>query len=216
VIVLVVLAAPTTFSQTSKQELNVGIIPLDRIWATTMPGTRNIEKLAKQHLKLTKDDLWNPLIDSFFDPQWQPKKGKQARRVFAVQGEDLRALREAHAVLTGERKPSGAVPSSEAVTLVFFSQPRGTEVQLVKVQRHGFVVEIQYRIAPFTEAHLTMDLALIPLGKIPPGKYEVKITNAPAVVRIGSNVYKPLLPQQLDTSAEIYVSRPTSFDVVEK
>jgi hypothetical protein len=199
-----------------KESAEVVTIPLAKIWATSMPGTRDIDELVKEQIKLTKVDLWVPLAESFLDPQWWPKAGRTARSAFVVQGDDLKALREAHAVLTGKQKPKGAVSSSKDVTLVFFSQPRSVEVQLIKIQRHDKVVEIQYRIAPFTEKYTELDLALIPLGSLPPGKYEVKITPAPAVVRVGTNFYKTLEPQQLDKSAEIYVSRPFSFNVVDE
>jgi hypothetical protein len=213
-IALVVLISSVTLAEPPKNESDAVTIPLDSVWATSMPGTRDIEELIKKESKRTNIRVWNKILDSFLVPQRMPKKGRLADGAFVVEGYGLEAFRAALPVLTGEKKPQSSVASDKKISLVFFSKPGGSEVQLLSVHRRGKVIELRYRIATDVENLLEMDFALIPLGTLPTGKYEVKITQAPMVLSLG-RTYRRIDPPRVDESASLYVSNPFSFEVSE-
>jgi hypothetical protein len=81
----------------------------------------------------------------------------------------------------------------DEITLVFFSEPiSGTHNNLRAVERRGNDIEIQYQLEPYNEGHLTFDMALIPLGKMPVGEYRVKFRQLPIGKEFLQRGYKPI------------------------
>ena len=60
---------------------------------------------------------------------------------------------------------------------MFFSHQTGEAIRVHKVYRRGQRIEIFYRIRPRETANVTATFALIPLGKLTAGKYDVGITS---------------------------------------
>src|SRR5690606_19456730 len=96
--------ASLTLAEPPTQKSKAVTIPLDTIWATDMPGTREIAELAKEHQRLTQTYSWETLLRSFSDERWNPKITGRARDMFVVPGEGLDALLEADAVLRHKKK----------------------------------------------------------------------------------------------------------------
>jgi hypothetical protein len=164
---LAVLGAEPTDGPDAKR-----IIPLKEIWAYKMPGTRNLEEF--EEYKLAK------LIDGIRKSLSADSKHKMKLKTgFAVQGERVEALRAAHEVLVNGGSLSPRLSHRREISVVFFSQQSGYYVRLHEVVRHGRSIEIRYRIIPHKSLELTEHFALIPLGILPPGGFQVNIEQTP-------------------------------------
>jgi hypothetical protein len=69
--------------------------------------------------------------------------------------------------------------TDDDVTIVFFSKYFGTSVNLDEVRRQENRVEIRYKLVPHIDAQQTLNLALIPIGKLPRGTTSVDIVRLP-------------------------------------
>jgi hypothetical protein len=151
-------------------------IPLDRIWAYSMKGTRDILKLEKKQFQLTGESLLDAILIALIDSEAFVRQGEVAGPGFAVAGRDLAALRGAHAVLVEGKKPQESFSPNDEISLVFFVYGfTGHYVHLQKVERRGNRVELQYGGERYFEKHRSPRLALIPLGKLANGKYRVEM-----------------------------------------
>lgn len=187
----------------ANEEAKSRIIALDQIWGYNLPGTRDLLKIegrssAKQQIEEIRDALSTP-----------PPQGKEASAGFAVAGSGADALREAHAVLVGGKKPRQTLPQDSELSLVFFSYQFGPYVHLQKVLRRGNVIEVQYLFVPHKTEEVTEHFALIPLGKLAAGKVRVEITQLPMEKRFVSAGWNDIAPEV----ARRIVCRPFSFVV---
>jgi hypothetical protein len=141
-------------------------IPLKNVWGYNMPGTANAEEL----------DAEGELFMSIRRSLWSvPEKGKAAKSAFAVSGTELEVLREVHAVLVEGKKARESLPQNRDIHVVFFSYSNKPYVHLEKVERQGNVVNVHWRFVPHETEETTEHFALIPLGKLPSGKYRVNV-----------------------------------------
>ncbi|MEX2309626.1 MAG: hypothetical protein WD738_18790 [Pirellulales bacterium] len=177
-------------------------IPLDRIWAREMPGTRDIEKL----------DPKRPLVYEIRRAIGFPPKDKEAQPAFAVLGTGLDALREAHAVFVEKKKPRDRFPAASEVSVVFFSYQFGPYVHVHEIARQGNIVDIRYRFVPHEEQITAEGIALIPLGKLGAGKYRVDIIQTPMEQKYLDKGFRPVS----EANARRIVSRSFSFAVSEQ
>lgn len=142
-------------------------IPLDKIWADSMPGTQNVYGLEGT-------PSGNPLVAEIRkehgSKSWEDKAGP----AFAVEGTGLEALKNAHAVIVGKQPRSTSF--SGEVSVIFFSLVGGNYVHLTKVERDQNTIKIRYEFVSHQQKHLTRHFAIIPLGKLPKGEYKVDIT----------------------------------------
>jgi hypothetical protein len=103
------------------------------------------------------------------------------------------------------------VPAGE-VSLVFHARYAGQYVYVEKVSREGTVVTLQYRFVVHRTREMTAHLALISLGELRPGKYEVRMDQLP--VRwppdAQGEVLRPPFEGERVTRT---VSQPFSFEV---
>lgn len=159
-------------------------IPLNKIWAWAMPGTIDIRSLeptffgvpirTDAQLRQAERSLTSQTLMPLSKPAArQPESG------FAVKGVGLDALKNAHAVLTGNEQPTNSFTPEDDVTIVFFSHVSGTYVHLNRVSRQRDRIEIRYEFVPHIDAELTFHLALIPLGKLPTGQFKARTVLAP-------------------------------------
>lgn len=192
---------------------SVRTIRLDRIWALDMEGTRNIHDLEKDRSigEGYVDEIVRALIDIGHDLR---RKQKPANPGFAVEGDGAIALQCAHAVLVDRTKPTDTITAGTDATLVFFSYLAGVDVQVREVEVRGNTIELKYRFIYYTQKILSTQFALIPLGKLAAGKYEVKLTQLPAVGGKGKKDYKEIVPPRHLTEAGQLVSQQFTFEVV--
>lgn len=163
-IALVLLAASPVFAEPPDEEDKPVTIPLKEIWANNMPDTKEIGSLAKQDPRLTG-------ITSALG--FPPKE--EAKPAFAVQGKGLDALREAHVVIVDKKKSRDTFAAGSDVSVVFFAHETRSYVHMHKVERQGNNVNVSWRFVPHETEDMTRHVALIPLGKLPSGKYRVNI-----------------------------------------
>jgi hypothetical protein len=200
-------------AELSNDDTKTVIVPRDQIWANSMPGTRDIAELAAKQEKLTGVDLWTPIVDSLEGSSWRPQEGQPAKPAFIVPGGGLKAYRAAHAVLTGDKKVQRVIPDNDEVSLVFFSHPVQAGIELQKVVLRKNVIELQYRFIGRMERYLTSYFALIPLGKVEAGKYDVKVVQMPSVQKI-NDVYIQNEPPLRSKTADQYISGSFSFEII--
>lgn len=169
-------------------------IPLDRIWAFDMPGTRDVAGIPlpevdeKRRPGLDHERYRNEranLIEQMRQYLTAKPSSVQAMPGFVVpHGVDIHTLRQASNRLAISKKlghtyPLEQIPaiefpvSEEDVTLVFYSHPAAYHVRLTKVERQGHDIVVRYRFQPHAYVESTVHFALIPLGKLPAGKYQV-------------------------------------------
>jgi hypothetical protein len=175
-------------------------IPLKDIWALDMPGTRDINELAPR--KATEDTAVSRITRKLIS--CSPKE--VAGKCFIVAGVDAAALSAADEVLCGGRPPLKSVPANKDVTLVFYNIPAPGYVHLKSVDHSDADgrVTVTYEVVKHIQANVTVHLALIPLGKLPPGKLSVEITQFTNIEREDSAraVCKPDTFQILEMSGD--------------
>ncbi|MEX2309520.1 MAG: hypothetical protein WD738_18105 [Pirellulales bacterium] len=186
-------------------------IPLDKIWAYKMPGTRDLQGLDKDDPTKSGQRQVAAISESLIlraeDLKWE----NISRPGFAVPGTGLPALRAAHSILVEGKKPLDAFPPNEEITIVFFSElAPGNKVQIQEVTREGESVVIRYQLKPHVgRMQRSLNLALIPLGKLPGGKYTVGLeqtTRDQKFIKLG---FKPVDKQW----SRDFLCKPFSFNV---
>ncbi len=185
-------------------------IPLDQIWAYKMPGTRDVAELEPDNHPQSEHGALVAQIRSSLSQT--PPTGKSARTGFAVFGTGLEALRDAHAVLVKNEKPRQSFPADSEISVVFFSYQFGPYAHLRSIERRGNVVEICYRFVPHRTEEVTEHFALIPLGKLASGKYDVKVVPSSMEQQSLDLGFRPVR----DTDADRIVCHSFSFSVAEQ
>lgn len=151
-------------------------IPLDTIWAANMPGTRDVYELEKGTGSRNHPA---PLSDQIADALPFLPQGKTTGKGFAVAGTENEALRSANAVMAKKQQPRQSFPSNASVWLVFYSHSLNEYVHLDSVERRDKIIKVAYRFVPHETKQMTAHFALIPLGKLPVGKYRVDYVRLP-------------------------------------
>lgn len=198
-------------------------IQRDQIWAFEMPGTHDIRELEPdkfgEHTRaLPSAERFKLLSESMTDKiraaldKDRPNKDGVAKQGFAVLGTGAEALQGAYDVLANGHKPAESFPTVSNVTLVFFSHSFGDYVQLEKAERNGKSVEVRYRFVPHNSKNMAWEIALIPLGKLPPDTYNVKLVQSPLPEgRTGSNGR-----YVSEETVSRIICRPFSFSIVDR
>lgn len=152
-------------------------IPLKSIWAANMPGARNIRELEPR----TKGDNreFGPLMHTIYRTMQGGRSGQSWGRPdagpgFPVPGEGIAALNAAYDILSDNDERPTKVSAGE-VSVVFFARQSGQYCYLEKVEREGNVIALTYRFHAHRTANITGHFALIPLGTLKPGEYEVRM-----------------------------------------
>lgn len=173
--VATVLLVGIAQAEPPKKDFETVTVPLDKIWAYNMPGTRDIQDLCKKDEPAKGQSLFARLTEASV-LRMDKLKGKPTPRPgFAVVGSDLEALRGAHAVLAEAKESRSDFPSDSEITLVFFSEPISAHVHVRKVDRHGSDIEISYALDPYVERRVSTAFAMIPVGKLPDGTFKVSM-----------------------------------------
>ncbi len=198
-------------------------IPLNSIFALNMPGTRDIRELEPESFgehtrKLSSEDRFRLLGESRIDQirtalqRDNPTKDGNAKTGFAVVGTGKEALDNAYKVLVKDAKRDTSFPFGSNITLVFFSKFAGQYVHLDRIQLRGNEIEVGYQAVPHITADSTWHLALIPVGELPIGKYEVEIGQVPG----GKDKTGHFIGGFSASVAQRIVCRSFSFSIVER
>lgn len=188
-------------------------ILLKSIWAANMPDARNIRELEPR----TEGDNreFGPLMYTIYRTMQGGRSGKSWGRPdagpgFPVPGTGIAALNAVYDILVDNDERPEKVRAGE-VSIVFFARQSGADCHLEKVEREGKVITITYRFHARQTANVTGHLALIPLGVVDPGEYDVRLVQLP-VARPANDPVKfapPITGDRLKRT----VSQPFSFEV---
>jgi hypothetical protein len=168
--------------QNKHDEAEVITIPLDQIWATRMPGTLDIEQLSPR----------DPLVFEIRRSIGFAAKDERASPAFAVIGTGLDALREAHEVFIRQKEPRQSVRVGSQTSVIFFAHETREYVHLHRVECRGYTLKAYYRFVPNENEEMSAYLAIIPLGKLPAGRYRVKIIRSPMEQKYVDIGFRPL------------------------
>jgi hypothetical protein len=146
-------------------------IPLNEIWAIRVPDTKDVRKLD--------DDQEKPLVEEI------TRAIKKTGPGFVVVGTNETALRNVHAIFVGKEKPRDSFEAGSELCLVFYSAPGSRSIWINTVARNGNVITVKHESIVQEASFVSPQLALIPLGKLAPGEYEVKIKQLPTLTPAG-------------------------------
>lgn len=186
-------------------------IPLSETWALRMPGTKNVQELEPEHYGksqqgLAEEQQLEHLTQSFSHqiPQLinEKAKSKPIGEGFVVIGTGKQALEDIKKAL--DTTPPTTLPANEELTLFFYSRLYGSYVHLKHVARSDKTVTIEFAFVTHRTKDMTNHFALIPLGKLSPGNYEVKITPS-------SNKRLSGKGWTLESAAKDFVCQPFRF-----
>jgi hypothetical protein len=140
-------------------------------------------------------------------------KNAQAGSGFAVEGQDLAALQGVYNVLVKGDEPQERFSSGTDVSVVFFTLPIQPGMRIDSVERKRNLVSIHYLLVSHGMLEVSWKLALIPLGKLLPGKYQVEMVRLSKkekdVNQRGYPYVDPGIEQRI-------VCRPFSFAVTDE
>lgn len=144
-------------------------IPLKNVWALNMPGTRDIRDLLEADGERSKLDI---IVQAL-------KDRRDIGSAFAVEGTGTEALNRIYNIVTQQKSISDSLPSGE-VSVAFFTKYTRYYVRISEVTvgpKNN--IQIVFELLPHREEQRTLYLALIPLGKLPAGKYDIAIAPKP-------------------------------------
>jgi hypothetical protein len=175
-------------------------IPLKEILALDMPGTQSVREAGDTNnlLAIAKAlELRSPHL---------PEAERIAGPGFAVAGSN--AYQEVAAIMSGEKKAKETFSPEDEISLFFFSIQYGAYVHIKAVERIENVVKIHFVFGPHGQKQHTTHFAIIPLGKLPLGKYDVQVVQEPMDTKI-----VPMEPPVNKTWEKEVVSKGFSFSV---
>ncbi len=190
------------------------VIPVYKIWALDMSGTRDLDELipAREKSVLARRRYLTNLREALAPKQ--PVEKAATGFAMAVNPRRIRPIEmiTIREVLRFSRR-SNSVPVTEEVGVVFYSNASAYRVELEKVQSRGSVIDIRYRLAPYQvvdpSKKTSVDLAVIPLGKLPAGEYRVEMTRSPMDQKYLDAGHKPVSDEQ----AGRFICQSFTFEV---
>ncbi len=150
------------------------VIPLKEIWALKMPGTRAMDRTFGGNDGLTFSSPEGPFVSEIATTLHKNPRSLVPDEGFAVRGEGMDALREAHAVLVKGKSKPNSFHKDDKITLVFYSYSFGLSVHLVKVELRGDVLYLRYRFH-HGDPEVTNHIALIPIRNPGPGTLLIEV-----------------------------------------
>jgi len=178
------------------------VIPLAEVWALGMPKTKDIHKLDTKKLKVPFGTLQTGPLDML-----ERLEKKRAEPGFVVNGLGQVALEEAHRKLPDGKKPETKFAGGSELSLVFFSHGLGRFCHIQEVKRTNGTIHVAYQLVPHGTENGSSHIALIPLGKLPVGEYQVKIHQIPLDKKSG-------IPPLVGIDTTLSICQPFSFSVL--
>lgn len=193
-------------------------IPLKDIWASDMPGTTDVRDLEPVNHGPKAKDL---PVEERQRRNLNSKVQKIERHLrnldkpigqgFAVPSTAEKSLEQAFEVLVENAKPKDAFSTKDDISIVFFTVPVSRYVYIKGVERNGNTIHIQLDIVLHTTKELTNHFALIPIGKLPAGNYQVELEILPL-----AKEYAGLNVRQVDQKwMDSHVCKEFSFSVTD-
>lgn len=179
------------------------VVPIKSVWGLNMPGTKNVLKMERGACRGLVEEMRRSLHQSL-------DKGATAGPVIVVSGCGVEALGEAGKTLIGCTERRNRFRDSDEISVLFYSRVYGDAVCLDSIERRNQAVHIVYRLVGHEEAYVDAHFGLIPLGKLPPGKYEVVIEPSPSAQKFLARGSK----SPAETMAKIFCESST-FEVTE-
>lgn len=161
---------------------NTDEILLKDVWASNMPGTRDVRELEPEVPKgLSNEELIRrsqvvSISRTLARMGAGSHKSKYMMPGFIVEGTGSEALKNSHCILVGKEKRKECL--SGQISLVFYSGLSGRYVHLDKVSRKGNDITIDYHLVAHSSMEMTTHFALIPM-ELPVGGYRVTIKRGP-------------------------------------
>ncbi|WP_428305488.1 hypothetical protein [Lacipirellula sp.] len=157
-------------------------VPLDRIWALSMPGTKKVRELDPRESP-DQETAVSQIARGLLS-----KIGQQtdAGPCFLVAGEGKEALENAASVIADNASPLTALTTDDEISLVFYSYAAPGYVALHSVRKAKNQVTVRYHVMMHATSDVSVHFALIPLGKLSPGKLNVD------VMQVGRDKPSPL------------------------
>jgi hypothetical protein len=175
-------------------------VPLKDIWGYGLKGTKPIAELGPPLPNGIANQNMNEIGLAIGGKVRQP-----AGPAFIVKGPDRMAFKSMAAKFKGERhglRPAhekwGQTFDSDDVWLVFYSHPSMT-IELDKVKIVGKRIIVTYHFVITYQREVHHSYALIPLGKLPKGDYEVEIVRSKTVDRMGNDKESETTPRLIAT-----------------
>lgn len=184
-------------------------IPLKEVWAYKMPGTREMTDAMREDGYVSEE---GPLLLEIRRQLKRDPDKRTAVPAFVVEGTGMGAMKAAHDIFTTDVSPKDSLPEGSDVAAVFFSYEFGSYVQIERVVREGNEIRIVYRFVPHESMETTQHFAIIPLGKLHAGAYNVVVEQAPIDRKFSEQGFQPIPAKQ----AKGIVSRSFKFEVSAK
>lgn len=138
-----------------------------------MPGTRNMRKFGTE----ASAEGGKSRVEAV--AEFLRHRPSKQRPGFAVAGSGLKALKQAQYVFADDEGEIVSLRSDRDTSLIFFSYEFGYYVHITSVEAKNRSVTITYEFVPHLTNELTRQLAIIPLGNLDAGEWEVKLNQAP-------------------------------------
>lgn len=152
-------------------------IPLDQIWALNMPSTKDVRELESRQdrdlRKTTTSRIRSKLMRRY-------EEGVKAGPCFLVIGEGKEALLNAAKVIVDGAPTTEKQPTDKKLSLVFYSYPAPGYVHIDSVVRSSSTISVKFKVVIHRSAEATSHFALIPLGELQAGKYNLEILEVPS------------------------------------
>ena len=205
---LAILALVFSISMPAYGECPVEI-PLEEVWGYNLPGTHELTDAMRTEGYVSEE---GPLIREIRRKLKRDPDKKSAAPSFVVEGTDMDAITAAHSILTADTKPEDSVSEGVDASVVFFSYDFGSYVQLERIERAQNTIRIVYKFVPHDSQELTQHLAIIPIGKLDVGTYNVIVEKAPIDRKLVEQGYQDIPAKQ----ASEFVSGSFKFEVTTK
>jgi hypothetical protein len=183
------------------------VIPLKDIWAYHMPGTRRVSDLdaVKQQSGITKHPIVSGIVRSLAAKRPNLESIGPA---LIVQGTAKEALRNTNDIFTKFREPSSKFSLTDELNLVFYTTLGGPYTHIESIERTGPTIVVRYRLVSHNTREDTLHFALIPLGRLDAGTYEVKIESMGLFDETGAR-------KEPSDKSKLVICTNTTFEVTE-
>lgn len=180
-LLVIVLCSSINYAEESME------IPLGDMWGIEIEGTKSPGKFIPTRPILQLADETNDKLAHYAIHEWVKQQPTAAihRNLscrtefgpgFVVGSVDTAALLSAKVILCDGAEPSDTFSTNHALTLILYTGSIDI-FDLKPVKRKGNRIEVEYETPdnPFPTLAITPRFAMIPLGKLPRGTYEVVI-----------------------------------------
>ena len=179
-------------------------IPLDEIWAYEMPETRDVRELdtERNQNQASSHPIVKRVVKSLISRRDDEAKSRTA---FVVTGKGIESLRNADVSFRADKEREATIAPDLELTVVFYSMLGAPYVHIVSVERFDRTILVKYRFVEHSTRDSSVHFALIPVGKLSKGEYEVKIQQDQSVNLQGKDARRVKDAEQLLSSGFSFV-----------